>query len=70
MKKLDQKTARAKSGRRRSRQEIGTTAGCAIFLMGGGVAMAQDQAAGANENIDEVVVTGLRKSIQDSIGVK
>src|SRR6188508_3677692 len=29
--------------------------------------MAQEQ---ANENIDEVVVTGLRKSIQDSIDVK
>jgi iron complex outermembrane receptor protein len=69
VKKLDKNSARAKAGRRRSRQEIGTTAGCAIFLMGSGVAVAQDQ-AGANENIDEVVVTGLRKSIQDSIGAK
>jgi iron complex outermembrane receptor protein len=45
-----------------------TTAGLAIFLVAsGGAAMAQEQ---ANENIDEVVVTGLRKSIQDSINVK
>jgi iron complex outermembrane receptor protein len=45
-----------------------TTAGLAIFLVAsGGGAMAQDQ---AGDKIDEVVVTGLRKSIQDSINVK
>lgn len=45
-----------------------TTAGLAIFLVASsGAAMAQEQSA---ENIDEVVVTGLRKSIQDSINVK
>ena len=70
MKRLKEKTARISSGRRSARQEVGT-AGCAIFLMGSGVAMAQDQAgANASEPIDEVVVTGLRKSIEDSIGAK
>jgi iron complex outermembrane recepter protein len=45
-----------------------TTAGLAIFLAASsGSALAQEQ---AGENIDEVVVTGLRKSIQDSINVK
>jgi iron complex outermembrane receptor protein len=47
-----------------------TTAGLAIFLAAsGGTVMAQDQAQ-SGEAIDEVVVTGLRKSIQDSINVK
>ncbi len=41
-------------------------AGCAIFLAG--TALAQDQAT--DEEIGEVVVTGIRKSIQDSIGAK
>jgi iron complex outermembrane recepter protein len=42
-------------------------AGCAIFLVAGsGAAFAQDP----NEEVGEVVVTGIRKSIQDSIGVK
>src|SRR6186713_1997506 len=47
-------------------------AGCAIFLMGGGTAHGQDQAAGSddNDNVQEVLVTGIRKSIQDSIAVK
>jgi len=45
-----------------------TTAGLAIFLVASsGAAMAQEQ---SSEAIDEVVVTGLRKSIQDSINVK
>ena len=44
-----------------------TTAGLAIFLVASsGAAMAQEQ---SSEAIDEVVVTGLRKSIQDSINV-
>jgi iron complex outermembrane recepter protein len=42
-------------------------AGCAIFLVtGSGAAFAQDP----TEDVGEVVVTGIRKSIQDSIGVK
>jgi iron complex outermembrane receptor protein len=51
-------------------------AGWAIFLMasGGGTALAQDQAGGSSEdsadNIQEVVITGIRKSIQDSINAK
>ncbi len=47
-------------------------AGWAIFLMAGsGAAFAQDQPAGAEgDPIAEVLVTGIRKSIQDSIGVK
>jgi iron complex outermembrane receptor protein len=61
-----QKGLRTKSGRRAQQ----ATAGCAIFLMSGaGVALAQDQDQ-ATENIGEVVVTGIRKSIQDSIGAK
>jgi iron complex outermembrane receptor protein len=39
-------------------------------MAGAGVAQAQDQAAGSDEEIDEVLVTGIRKSIQDSINVK
>ncbi|HET7811426.1 MAG TPA: TonB-dependent receptor [Steroidobacteraceae bacterium] len=55
--------------RRRRPGEIGTAAGCAIFLAAGaGAALAQDQAG--DEEIGEVVVTGLRKSITDSIAVK
>jgi iron complex outermembrane receptor protein len=47
-------------------------AGCAIFLMGGAAPLlAQDQAAGADDDgLGEIVVTGLRKSIQDAIAVK
>ena len=45
-------------------------AGCAIFLIAAGTATAQEQADGATENIDEVVVTGIRKSIQDAIASK
>ncbi|HTU65444.1 MAG TPA: TonB-dependent receptor [Steroidobacteraceae bacterium] len=48
------------------RFEAASAAGCAIFLMGG-TALAQEQSAG---DIEEVVVTGLRKSIEDSIGAK
>jgi len=45
--------------------------GWAIFLVASsGAALAQDQSAGAAEDIGEVVVTGIRKSIQDSINVK
>jgi iron complex outermembrane receptor protein len=49
-------------------------AGFAIFLAAGsGTALAQDQAAATGEvadDIGEIVVTGLRKSIQDSISAK
>ena len=46
--------------------------GLAIFLAAGsGTALAQDQAAGAEpDDVGEIVVTGLRKSIEDSIGAK
>ena len=54
----------------RRREVQAAAAGCAIFLIGGG-ALAQDQAAGqGDQGIEEVTVTGIRKSIQDSIGVK
>ncbi len=59
-----------------SKQKVCRAAGWAIFLVaGGGTALAQDQSAPVGDanidaNIDEVVVTGIRKSIQDSIGVK
>ncbi len=49
-------------------QLTSTAAGCAIFLVAGS-AVAQEQAA-SDEQLGEVVVTGIRKSIQDSIGVK
>jgi iron complex outermembrane receptor protein len=70
------KTTRAKVNRTRTNQRGSTrdilpAAGWAIFLVAGaGVAQAQDQAGASDEAIDEVVVTGLRKSIQDSINVK
>jgi iron complex outermembrane recepter protein len=47
--------------------QAGSAAGCAIFLVASGTAFAQEQ---AGEDMQEVVVTGLRKSIEDSIGVK
>jgi hypothetical protein len=51
-----------KHSRKRRPSEIGTAAGCAIFLVtSAGAALAQDQAG--DEEIGEVVVTGLRKSI-------
>jgi iron complex outermembrane receptor protein len=55
-----------------SRHRHSTAAGWAIFLVvGAGTALAQDQAADADpENIEEVLVTGIRKSIQDSIASK
>ena len=53
----------------RRRAEIVTAAGLAIFLAaGGGCRLAQAQ--GDRRYTGEVVVTGLRKSIQDSINVK
>ena len=66
------KTLKKKGTRVTNAQRSPHAAGWAIFLVAGsGAAMAQDQAAGAStENIEEVVVTGIRKSIQDSIGVK
>jgi iron complex outermembrane receptor protein len=52
-------------------RDILPTAGWAIFLVtGGGVAQAQNQAAGSDEALDEVIVSGIRKSIQDAIDVK
>jgi iron complex outermembrane receptor protein len=55
---------RNKSGR----AQQGAATGFAIFLISSaGVAQAQDQ---SSEEVGEVVVTGIRKSIQDSIGVK
>jgi iron complex outermembrane recepter protein len=59
--------------KQRNRARQARSAGWAIFLVagGGGAAVAQDQAAGADAGpIEEVVVTGLRKSIEDSIAVK
>jgi iron complex outermembrane receptor protein len=60
---------RTKPSQRRPQHELrSTAAGCAIFLMAsGGAAVAQEQ---ASDDVEEVVVTGLRKSIQDAIGVK
>jgi iron complex outermembrane recepter protein len=55
--------------KRRSRHEVGTAAGCAIFLATSGVALAQEQDQ-SGEEIGEVVVTGIRKSIEDSIAAK
>jgi iron complex outermembrane receptor protein len=52
-------------GKSSRRLQNGAFAGCAIFLATG-AAFAQDQA----DPVEEVVVTGIRKSIQDSIGVK
>ncbi|HEX6636410.1 MAG TPA: TonB-dependent receptor [Steroidobacteraceae bacterium] len=59
------KTSRQQGKRNQSARRLqnGAVAGCAIFLASG--AFAQDQ----TEDV-EVVVTGIRKSIQDSIGVK
>jgi iron complex outermembrane recepter protein len=64
------KSERSKPGQCRPRHEVGTTAGWAIFLVAsGGTAFAQ-QAAEPPGDLEEVVVSGIRKSIQDSIGVK
>jgi iron complex outermembrane recepter protein len=66
------KTLKKKVDRSKPAQRSPHAAGWAIFLVASsGGAMAQDQAAGADsENIEEVVVTGIRKSIQDSIAAK
>jgi iron complex outermembrane recepter protein len=64
---------RSKPAQRRPHTEVATATGFAIFLAtGSGAAFAQDQGAGAEnaDQVEEVVVTGIRKSIQDSIGVK
>jgi len=56
--------------KRRGVEVASAAASCAIFLAG--TAYSQDQADGAkaDDGLQEVVVTGLRKSIQDSINVK
>jgi iron complex outermembrane receptor protein len=72
--KTSTKVNRRQQKRGRRPYEVGSAAaGCAIFLVAGSAtALAQDQSAGADagEDIDEVIVTGLRKSIQDSISAK
>ena len=72
MKTLKKKGKSTKPAQRNSHYEVTAAAGCAIFLMAGtGPAHAQDQAAGADaDDIGEIVVTGLRKSIEDSINAK
>jgi iron complex outermembrane recepter protein len=71
MKTFKKKASPAKQVHRRPELSP-AAAGWAIFLMAGsGTAFAQDQSAGAeSEPIEEVLVTGIRKSIQDSIAVK
>ena len=71
--KTSGKSKRSKPAQRRPHSEVATATGFAIFLAAGsGAALAQDQAAGTAEadEVQEVVVTGIRKSIQDSINVK
>ena len=72
-------TSKKRHSKRSSQHRTGfgpaSQAGWAIFLAAtGGAALAQDQAAAAGsesgEPIEEVVVSGIRKSIQDSIDVK
>jgi iron complex outermembrane receptor protein len=72
MKTLKNKGKSGKPAQRNSHYEVTAAAGCAIFLMAGtGTAYAQDQAAATEgDDIGEIVVTGLRKSIQDSISAK
>ncbi|MEO8062272.1 MAG: TonB-dependent receptor [Pseudomonadota bacterium] len=72
MKTFNQKGYPTKARKRGAQTEVSAVAGCAIFLLGGGAAMAQDQAAGSNDDgdVQEVIVTGIRKSIQDSINAK
>ena len=71
MKTFNQQGYPGKPRKRHKQGEVTAVAGCAIFLMGSGTALAQDQAAGADaEDIQEVLVTGIRKSIQDSINAK
>jgi len=63
--------SRRHPNKRRRHREVGAATGCAIFLVGSGATFGADApATGDNEEIGEVVVTGLRKSIQDSIAVK
>jgi iron complex outermembrane receptor protein len=66
------KVYRNKPAQRRPHSEVAAATGFAIFLAAGsGAALAQDQAAGTDaDEVQEVVVTGIRKSIQDSINVK
>src|SRR5207344_1425300 len=70
--KTSGKKGNRKPAQRRPHSEVATATGFAIFLAAGsGTALAQDQAAGTEaDEVQEVVVTGIRKSIQDSINVK
>ncbi|HEU5136211.1 MAG TPA: TonB-dependent receptor [Steroidobacteraceae bacterium] len=73
MKTFKKKGKSTKPAQWRQNSEVKAATGFAIFLMAGSnAAMAQDAPAGAAEaaEIEEVVVTGIRKSIQDSIGAK
>ena len=57
-----------RKAKRQHGHDIGKAAGWAIFLAASGLVQAQEQAA--EDVTEEVVVTGLRKSIEDSISVK
>ena len=45
-------------------------AGCAVLLMSSGVSYAQQTPAAPAASLDTVVVTGIRKGIEDAISVK
>jgi iron complex outermembrane receptor protein len=72
MKTFTKKGSPVKHARRRTGEVSPAATGWAIFLMAGsGAAIAQDQGAAAEtEGMEEVLVTGIRASIQQSIGVK
>jgi iron complex outermembrane recepter protein len=66
----------SKQGRRkqqiasRRKYEVGSVAGCAIFLAAGGSTAFAQAAAPDDENLEEVVVTGIRAGIDNAIALK
>ena len=76
MKTSKRKGNRTKPIQHRRPYEISSATGCAVFLMASsGAAFAQAQPPGAQgasdgSQMEEVIVTGIRKSIEDSIAVK
>jgi iron complex outermembrane receptor protein len=70
MKTFNRKGSPAARGRRQG-EVSPAAAGWAIFLIAGsGAAIAQDQADAADDAMEEVLVTGIRASLQQSIAAK
>ncbi len=70
MKTFPKKRYESNASRRAMFQLAPIAAGCAVLLMSAGSSYAQQTADAAAAKLDTVVVTGIRKGIEDAISVK